>query len=96
MSRVHRVSLTLLGLLALGLAACTATDPISRTGLWRPNGSNEQNLRLMVVDQRDLLKGRGETGSDGAEASAAIERLRAGKLKDIRVETTQTAVGGGQ
>jgi hypothetical protein len=81
-------------LLAIGLPSCAAIDPLTRAGVWHPNGSNEQNLRLMVVDQRDLLYGRGEPGSDGAEAAGAIQRLRAGKAKTIAAPTTQTALPG--
>jgi hypothetical protein len=94
MSRALRIRLCSIGLLALCVASCTATDPLNRIGLWRPNGSNEQNLRVMVVDQRDLLQGRGETGSDGADASAAIQRLRTGKLRDISAQGTQTGLSG--
>ncbi len=81
-------------LLAMVLPSCAATDPLTRTGLWRPSGANEQNLRIMVVDQHDLLYGRGESGSDGAEAAAAIQRLRAGKPKAIVTPVTQSVLPG--
>jgi hypothetical protein len=83
-------------LLAIGLPSCAATDPLTRVGLWQPNGANEQNLRIMVVDQHDLLYGRGDPGSDGAEATAAIQRLRTGKLKVFTAPITQTEVSGTQ
>ena len=77
------------------LASCAATDPLQRDGLWRPNNANEQNLRVMVVNQRDLLRGRGEPGADGAYAAAAIRRLNADKVKALEMTNTQSSGGGG-
>lgn len=94
MTRLCRQYRSAILLLAIGLPSCASTDPLTREGVWHPSGSNEQNLRVMVVDQHDLLFGRGEPGSDGAEAAVAIQRLRAGKVKPIANPTTQTALPG--
>jgi hypothetical protein len=94
MKTLYAIGRPFLLLLVLGLASCTLTDPLYRDGLWRPNGANTQNLRVMVVEQGDLNRGRGEPGSDGPEAVAAVQRLRAGKVKEITTQSSQSNGGG--
>ena len=45
--------------------------------------ANEANLRAMVAAPADLLQGRVLSPADGALEAAAVERLRAGKVKDL-------------
>jgi hypothetical protein len=78
------------------LAACTALgvgaalsgcgpayDPLTREGLWRPVHANRADLVMQVANPSDLTFGKGTSGSDGQLDAAAVERLRAGKLKKL-------------
>jgi type IV pilus biogenesis protein CpaD/CtpE len=64
------------------LAGCDATDPYLRNGVWRPNNSNEANLRAMVVSPSDLVRGVPSTG-DGQQAAAALDRYRNDKVRPL-------------
>jgi type IV pilus biogenesis protein CpaD/CtpE len=90
--------------LAIVLSGCASTDPLLRPDLWHPNGANDANLAAEAVDPMDLVHGRdGGEGIDGQLAAAAIERLRAGKVKslpdsgvtDIRMQSGGAASQGG-
>lgn len=74
----HAALLALLGL----LAACQQ-DPFERPGTWsvpqNQLGSNDQNLRTMIVDPRDLVAGTGEPNSQSAAAAPPVRRLLTGK-----------------
>jgi hypothetical protein len=73
-----------LGLLG-ALAGCSMdeTDPYTRQGAWRPNGANDTNLRAMLVNPADLGRGVGDGQGNSQQAEAAIERLRADKVKPL-------------
>lgn len=58
-------------------------DPYQVPGTWRPLGSNEQNLRAMLVRPTDLDGGVNDPGADGQRAAAAVERLRADRVKRL-------------
>ena len=60
----------------LCLAGCDATDPYLRAGAWRPNGANDADLRAMVAVPSDLALGTPAAPADGAQAAAAVTRLR--------------------
>ncbi|RAI59354.1 hypothetical protein [Roseicella frigidaeris] len=64
------------------LAGCQALDPYTNEGRWRPGGANEQNLAVMLVHPEERIQGTGSTAA-GTTAVAAIERLRADKLKPL-------------
>lgn len=72
-------------LLAVLLSGCAYDpfDPYQVPGTWRPTGANEQNLRVMLARPTDALGGRGDPGSDGQRAAAAVERLRADNVKPL-------------
>ena len=74
--------LNLIWAACLLLAGCAA-DPIDAPGTWRvpPRGmtSNDENLRAMLVNPRDLGFGRGETGSLAAPSAAAARRMLTGQ-----------------
>lgn len=73
----------LLSLLAVFvLAACDATDPYLRDGMWRPNGANESNLRAMVASPSDLVRGTPSEGN-GQQAAAALDRYRNDKVRQL-------------
>jgi hypothetical protein len=92
-------------LLALPLLAATAGcenfDPYQRAGTWRPAGANEQNLVTMAAQPAERVRGTGAQGASGAAASAAIERLRADRLKPLpdtgmaRIVTVPSGAQGG-
>lgn len=67
----------------LPLAGCSGTDPLYRGGLWRPNGANDSNLRVMIADPQDLVSGASSPGADGQVAAAAIERYRIDRVKPL-------------
>ena len=75
-----RILLSVLALLML--AGCAATDPYLRDGLWRPNGANEFNLRVMVASPSDLVRGTPSEGN-GQQAAAALDRYRNDKVRQL-------------
>jgi hypothetical protein len=68
-------------LLLLPLVACTPDYPMDKQDTWQPPvvGSNEKNLRVMLVNPQDLVAGTGEDNSMGAEAAPPVHRLVTGK-----------------
>jgi hypothetical protein len=71
-------------------------DPLTREGLWRPTHSNRADLVMQVANPSDLTFGKGTTGSDGQLDSAAVERLRTGKVKKLQDSgIAQISVTGG-
>lgn len=84
-------------LLALAVAACDSFDPYDREGGWRPTGANEANLRAMLVEPDELFVGTSERGSDGQIGGAAVERLRADRVRPLPASRlVQIGAGGGQ
>lgn len=81
-----------LGGMLLGLAACDATDPYKRIGMWRPMGANDANFELQVARASDLVQGRGTDEADGHAAAMAIDRLRADKVRRLP-QTGLSSVG---
>lgn len=74
--------LLILGL-ALGSTACAAIDPYEREGVWTPTGSSEANLRAMVANPDDLVRGEGESGEVGKPAADAVAAWRADHVKPL-------------
>jgi type IV pilus biogenesis protein CpaD/CtpE len=72
---------------AAALPGCAELDPFDRTGVWRPSGANEANLRTQVARPSELAVGTAERGSDGHLASQAIERLRTDRVRPLPAET---------
>lgn len=87
MTTAHRTAGTTIRVLSclalLAAAGCQATDPYERTGVWRPNGSNDANLTAMVASPGDLVSGVGDGTSNGHLAVAAIDRLLSDKVKPL-------------
>ncbi len=77
----------------VAVAGCAFTDPYEKSGVWKPNGSNADNLALQVVHPTDLVLGRGSEFADGDTAAQAVDRLRRDKAKPV-VSTSITSVGG--
>lgn len=76
-----RRSLLCAGILLLG--ACNQTDPYMREGSWRPHGTNDANLRAMLVSPSDLVRGVAGAGSDGQQAAVALDRYRNDKTRRL-------------
>ena len=81
------------------LAAC-AYDPIDKPGTWQvpPMGltSNDQNLRAMVVNPRDLARGHGESTSEGVSAArAARQQLSGNRAALPTANVSLPGMGGG-
>jgi hypothetical protein len=71
----------------MSLAACT--DPVDRPGTWNTSAmTNDANLRVMVADPHDLVEGKGQEGSSGAEAAPAVTRLLTGRRYPLTLENT--------
>jgi hypothetical protein len=67
-------------LLLFAASACTPDYPFDKEGTWQlpPLGSNDANLRTMIVNPRDLVAGQGESTTVGAEAAPPVRRLVTG------------------
>jgi hypothetical protein len=76
-----RITLILCGFIPL--LGCTATDPMTRPGIWHPTGANDANLRAMIANPHDLVIGASSPGADGDVAAAAVQRYRTGKVKAL-------------
>ncbi|MCK8785750.1 CpaD family pilus assembly protein [Roseomonas sp. NAR14] len=79
--------------LALLVAACEGpADPFHAEGRWRPAGANEANLRAMVADPADLVRGRSDPRGDAQTATAAVSRLRRDQVRALP-NTTASTIG---
>jgi hypothetical protein len=84
------------GVLVLGLAvtACTDASDVDRPGTWQASRVNDQNLRAMIVDPRDLSSGAAATTDRGNAAARAVTRLytdRRRQLLDVSTSTVAPA-----
>ena len=87
---------TVLGLaFVVAVGGCAETDPYTTGGSWQPTGVTDRNLAVMVQNKGDLLRGRGERGSDGSLAAAAVTALYDGKAKPLPSTTSRSSGGGG-
>ena len=73
------------------LSGCAGPEPFDRLSTWRPTGANAANLAAMAARPAELARGRGTGPTDGQVVTAAVERLRYGRLKPIG----DTSAGGG-
>jgi hypothetical protein len=65
----------------LGIAACSPDYPFDKPGTWHlgATGSNDANLRTMIVNPRDLVGGTGERRALASEAAPPVHRLLTGQ-----------------
>jgi hypothetical protein len=84
--RLPLAAWALLSLLVL-LGACTPDYPMDKPGTWSlpPGqlGSNDANLRVMVVDPNDLTAGVSADGSEGTSAAPPVQRLVSGRRPSL-------------
>jgi hypothetical protein len=73
----------LVGLVLISGCSNDFFDPYQRPGTWTPDGANEANLRVMVANPHDLIEGRGQGVSSGAEAAPAVTRVLTGKRHSL-------------
>jgi hypothetical protein len=97
----NRIILTAMAVAgAAALSGCNATDPLLRDGLWRPTHVNRADLTLMAANPADLVRGTGETTTNGVLAQAAVDRLYTNKVKKLPeaglAQIQVTGQGGGQ
>ena len=84
-------------LLLIAIMGCSAIDPYTREGVWRPRGANDANLRLHVANPQMLDRGVDDPRSDGQMTAAAIQRLRTNRVHPLaaasvaRLQATGTA-----
>lgn len=76
------------------LAGCAETDPYLRPGMWQPSGVNNINLAAMVANPNDLIRGRGNRGVYGAQATAPVARLWSGVLTPLPGGDAQQSPSG--
>jgi type IV pilus biogenesis protein CpaD/CtpE len=71
---------------------------MERPGTWNvaTSHANDANLRVMIANPHDLVKGRGEDTSAGAEAAPPVARLLAGKRYQLPVENTSSISSSAQ
>jgi|HubBroStandDraft_1064217.scaffolds.fasta_scaffold1574449_1 hypothetical protein len=90
------VGLPALLLLLLSLGACTPDYPMDKPGTWSlpPGhlGSNDANLRVMLVDPNDLTAGASADGSEGVEAAPPVQRVVSGRRPALQ-DTNATPLG---
>ena len=55
-----------------------------------PLGSNDANLRAMIVDPRDLTGGVGADGSEGNEAATPVRSLMTGRRPPLPASNAAT------
>jgi type IV pilus biogenesis protein CpaD/CtpE len=79
---MRRLPLSFIAFLLAGLAGCS--DPYLQAGTWHATGVNNDNLRAMVADPADLVRGVSQPGTDGQLAAAAVARLRTGQVKALQ------------
>ena len=76
-------------------------DPFQRTGTWRAEHVNDDNLAAMVADPRHLVQGVGDDSSPGVLSAAAVRRLLTDHVKPLPatnfgpVGNTQTPASAG-
>jgi hypothetical protein len=73
--------------LALVVGGCTGGGmdfdiPPPDSG-WQPQGVNAVNISVMAAHPADLVRGHGEAGALGQEATPAVERLWSGRVKSL-------------
>ena len=94
--RASWVLLALLLPLLFTLGACTPDYPMDKPGTWNipPGqlGSNDANLRVMIVDPNDLTAGASAEGSEGTAAAPPVQRLLSGR-RPMLPETSGTPLG---
>ena len=76
------------------LAGCADADPYLKPGMWQPTGANALNLAAMVANPHDLIRGRGDRGASGWEATPPVSRLWAGAPTPLPSSGSQAAVTG--
>lgn len=79
--------------LCMLITAC-AKDPIDNPGTWRvpPKGltSNDENLRAMLVNPRDLVGGTGERTASAVTAASAVRRELSGHRANLPQSRTSS------
>ncbi len=85
-------------LVCMAAAACSPEREIDRPGTWKPTGANDDNLRAMIADRRDLDAGVPSRTSRGDTASRAVTRLlqdRRRPLLNVTTSSLAQSSGGG-
>lgn len=72
---LNRIALPAVAIAVSLLGACSPEYEIDRPGTWKPTGVNDQNLRAMIADPRDLSYGTASATDRGSGASRAVARL---------------------
>lgn len=76
------------------LSGC-GTDPLTRPGMWRPSGVNEQNIRAMLVNPEDYRMGQINTPTSGNQAAIAVGRYDQDHVAPLPTASEQSFSPGG-
>ena len=93
MSRTMSRLALLLPLSLLALSGCSATDPFTREGTWKPSGVNEANIAAQAANPADLARGRADSSGTYRAGTSAVDRLWQGA--PTRPQTPAQALGLG-
>jgi|HubBroStandDraft_1064217.scaffolds.fasta_scaffold952582_1 hypothetical protein len=81
----------------IALAGCAGEnylDPYQKPYTWHPTGASAANLAAQVVDPHDLVAGRGTTGEDTQQSTAAIQHIWTDTPKPFITEGGGSSGGG--
>ena len=92
-----KLLLPLAMLLALGACATSpfTQDQFAEPGTWAPTNDNAANLRAMVADPHDLIRGRSMDGAIGSEAAMPVQKLLAGNRPPLPNTSADSVYGSG-
>ncbi|MGG5887108.1 hypothetical protein ACLF3G_08180 [Falsiroseomonas sp. HC035] len=79
-------------LLLYPLAACGGGD-FARPGTWQASGVNDANLRLMLADPQDAMRGRAAATDRAQPGSLAIQRLERDRRRSLP-DSRAARIGG--
>jgi len=80
----------LIGLMLISGCNYDPFDPYKRPGTWAAESLNDDNLRVMVVNPHDLIRGSGQDTSLGAAAAPPVARVLAGKRYPLPASNAAT------
>jgi hypothetical protein len=77
----------------MSLAGCSSADRSwNGPGLWTAPGSNDANLRTMIVNPADLANGQAAATSRGPAAATPVGRLLTDKRYPLPTQNTTSTL----
>ena len=75
----------------LFINGCSDQYTIDRPGSWQPTGSNDYNLRAMVANPSDLVRGQSAEGDRADLAAPPVHRLLTGHRPGLPKVSSETS-----